>query len=133
MPDGFGEAPWDELLTDADVERLFQQVAVVNRARHHTMVVTNHRCGAGQFVAFMARKGYSDMYPILASKPPPNLTGMNLTFAVEMLLVGYKGGIGNCLMTFRTLCFFLQRHHVQPHASQPDDLTPRAGTTDQHG
>ena len=48
--------------------------------------------------AFMTRTGYSDNHPVLASKPPPNLT-----FAVEMLLVGYKGGIGNCLLTFSHL------------------------------
>ena len=37
MPFGFGKDPWDE-----EVEQFFQQVAVVNRARHHTMVLSSH-------------------------------------------------------------------------------------------
>ena len=42
MPYGFGQDPWDEVLSDEDVEQFFQQVAVVNRARHHTMVLSSH-------------------------------------------------------------------------------------------
>ena len=42
MPFGFGKDPWDELLSDEDVEQFFQQVAVVNRARHHTIVLSSH-------------------------------------------------------------------------------------------
>ena len=67
------------------------------------MVLSSHWSDLGRLAAFMTRNGYTDIHPVLASKPPPSSTGMNLTFAVTSLLAGYKGGIGKCALTFSHL------------------------------
>ena len=40
-------APWDVVLKDVNVEEVFKQVVVINRARHHTMGLSSHRSGLG--------------------------------------------------------------------------------------
>ena len=100
MPYGLLVAPWDVLLTDVEVEEFFKQVAVINRARNHTMVLSINCKDYGRMWTFMTQNGYSDIHPLYVYKPQQNMTGMGWIFAVEQMIVGYKGGIQNCAVTF---------------------------------
>ena len=94
-------APWDVLLTDMELVQFGQQVAVTNRARHHTMVFFITWKDAGRMATFMALNGYTDIHPLYVYEPQQNMTGMGWIFAVEQMIVGYKGGMQNCAVTFR--------------------------------
>jgi len=101
MPYGLGLAPWDSaLLTDIELETFFQQLAVVNRARQHCLVLSCVWHDAGRLRKFMMENAYSDIHPLYVYKPMQNTTGMEWIFAVEIMIVGYKGGIRGCNLTF---------------------------------
>jgi hypothetical protein len=100
MPYGLGVAPWDVLLSDAELEIFFQQLAVTNRARSHCLVLGVVWHDSGRVRKFMGDNGYLDIHPIYPVKPQQNTTGMEWIFAVEMLVAGYKGGIRSCNLTF---------------------------------
>ena len=84
-------APWDVLLTDVAVEQFFQQVAVTNRARHHTMGLSSTPRDTGRMAAFMAQTGNTDIRPLFAFKRQQNTAGMHWVLAVEQMIFGYKG------------------------------------------
>ena len=101
MPYGLLVAPWDVLLTDVDVDEFFKQMAVINRARNHTMVLSINCKDYGRMANFMALNSYTDTHPLYVYKPQQNMTGMGWIFAVEQMIVGNKGGMQNCAVTFR--------------------------------
>lgn len=100
MPYGMGLAEWDVLLSDVELETLFQQLAVINRARHHCLVLGCVWHDIGRLRAAMIANGYLDSHPLFVYKPMQNTTGMEFISAVEVLVVGYKGGIRACHLTF---------------------------------
>ena len=91
MPYGQSMAPRDELLTDVDVEQFFQQVAIINRARHHTMGLSSTPKDTGRMAAFMAQTGNTDIHPLFAFKRQQNTAGMHWVLAVEQMIFGFKG------------------------------------------
>ena len=95
-----GLADWDVLLSDVELETLFQQLAVINRARNHVLVLGCVWHDIGRIRSAMSANGYLDQHPLLVYKPMQNTTGMEFISAVEFLVVGYKGGIRNCRLTF---------------------------------
>ena len=100
MPYGMALADWDVLLSDMDVEILFQQLAVVNRARAHCLVLGCIWHDMGRIRAAMHTNGYTDMHVIVVYKPQQNTSGMEWINAEELLVAGYKGGVKACKLTF---------------------------------
>ena len=100
MPYGLGLAPWDTLLTDAELENFFQQIAVINRARWHCLVLSCIWHDAGRVRSLMMANGYSDCHVIVGYKPMQNVPGLEFINAVEIMVVGYKGGVKQCRLTF---------------------------------
>ena len=91
MPYGKGLADWDmALLTDMEVESLFQQLGVINRARNHCLVLGCVWHDVGRMRAAMAANGYLDIHPLFVYKPMQNTSGMEWISAVETLVVGYN-------------------------------------------
>ena len=103
MPYGLRLAAWDVILTDAELENLFQQVAVMNRARSHCLVLGCIWHDAGRLRKYMMDNGYDDTHLLVIYKPQNNASGMEFINAVETLVVGYKGGIKSCKLTFPDL------------------------------
>ena len=104
MPYGKGLADWDAaLLTDVEVENLFQQLNVINRARAHSLVLGCVWHDVGRMRTAMAANGYLDIHPLFVYKPMQNTSGMEWISAVETLVVGYKGGIKACNLTFKEI------------------------------
>ena len=68
MPYALLVAPWDVLLTDMEVEEFFKQVAVTNRARHHTMVLSIPWKDAGRMANFMTLNGYTSTRSMCTSR-----------------------------------------------------------------
>lgn len=100
MPYGMGLADWDVLLSDQELETLFQQLAVINRARAHCLVLGCVWHEVGRIRTAMALNAYLDIHPLFVYKPQQNTSGMEWISAVEVLVVGYKGGIKACSLTF---------------------------------
>ena len=100
MPYGLLVAPWDNLLTDAEVETFFQQLAVVQRSRAHTLCLGCIWHDAGRMRRFMLEHSYSDIHIFGVYKPQQNTTGMEWIFALELYVVGYKQNIRACSLTF---------------------------------
>ena len=92
MPYGMELAPWDHSLTDAQMETFSQQLACVSRARAHCLVLGVVWHDMARVRQFMLNNGYKDVHPVFATKPQQNTTGMEFIFAVETMVVGYKGG-----------------------------------------
>ena len=103
MPYGLGLADWDVLLSDAELEVFFQQLAVVNRAKSHALVLGVVWHDAGRIRKFMEDHGYFDAHCVFPCKPQQNMTGMEWIFAVEVIVCGYKGGIRSCNLTFSSM------------------------------
>ena len=128
MPYGKRVADWDNaLLTDQEVESLFQQLGVINRARAHCLVLGCVWHDAGRMHAAMAANGYLDMHPLYVYKPMQNTSGMEWISAVETLVVGYKGGIKGCNLTFKELHPVFRHnllfgHQVGPKRKYPGEL-----------
>jgi len=100
MPYGIEVADWDVLLSDMQLEIFFQQLVVTNRARAHCLVLGCVWHDAGRIRLRMLDSGYSDVHPLYAVKTQQNNTGMEWIQAVEVFVVGYKGGIKACNLTF---------------------------------
>ena len=90
MPYGLSVAPWDILLTDTEVETFFQQLAVVQRSRAHTLCLGCIWHDAGRIRRFMLEQGYADIHIFGVYKPQQSTTGMEWIFALEIYVVGYK-------------------------------------------
>ena len=81
MPYGKGLADWDAaLLTDMEVESLFQQLGVINRARNHCLVLGCVWHDVGRMRTTMAANGYLDIHPLFVYKPMQNTSGMESGF-----------------------------------------------------
>lgn len=100
MPYGLLVAPWDNLLTDAEVETFFQQLAVVQRSRAHTLCLGCIWHDTGRMRRFMLEHGYADIHIFGVYKPQQNTTGMEWIYALELYVVGYKQNIRACSLTF---------------------------------
>ena len=100
MPYGLGVAPWDVLFSDVEMETVFVQMACINRAGCFCLMLSIIYHDAGRVRAFMIRFGFLDIHPLYVYKPQQNTTGLEWIFAVEIMLVGYKGGIRDCQLTF---------------------------------
>lgn len=103
MPYGLGVAPWDVLLSDVEMETFFNQMACINRLVSFCLVLSIIYWDAGRVRNFMMRFGFVDIHPVYVYKPQQNTTGLEWIFAVEMMLVGYKGGIRDCALTFQDM------------------------------
>ena len=128
MPYGKGLADWDgALLTDMEVESLFQQLNVINRARNHCLVLGCVWHDVGRMRTAMAANGYLDIHPLFVYKPMQNTSGMEWISAVETLVVGYKGGIKACNLTFKEIHPVFRHnllfgHQVGPKRKFPGEL-----------
>ena len=100
MPYGLGLAPWDVLLSDSELETFGNQLSCVNKSRAFALVVSITVFDATRIRTWMIAHGFSDVHPLYVYKPKQNTTGMEWIFAVECMLVGYKGGIRACKLTF---------------------------------
>ena len=60
MPYGLDLEPWDQLLSDAEIETLFEQLSVINRARNHSFVLGAPWHKGARSRTCMLAKGYSD-------------------------------------------------------------------------
>ena len=100
MPYGMGLAPWDVLLSDVELETFFKNLAVVNRAPAHCLVLGVVRHDMGRVRTAMLANGYSDPHPVYNCKPQQNTSGMEWIQAVESMVVAYKGGVRACRLTF---------------------------------
>ena len=103
MPYGMALAEWDVLLSEMDVEILFQQLAVINRARAHCLILGCIWHDMGRIRLAMLANGYTDVHVLVVYKPQQNTSGMEWINALEHLVVGYKGGIKACRLTFSDL------------------------------
>ena len=103
MPYGLGVAPWDVLFSDVEMETFFTQMACINRAVSFCLMLSIVYHDAGRVRAFMMRFGFVDIHPLYVYKPQQNTTGLEWIFAVEIMLVGYKGGIRDCQLTFQDM------------------------------
>ena len=116
MPYGINLADWDQaLVTDMMLEVLGQQLSVINRARNHTLVLGVVWHDAGRIRQFMEKHGYQDTHVVYVYKPQQNTNGVHWIFAVEMLVVGYKGGIRNCSLTFTDMNPVFRHNFVFAH------------------
>ena len=103
MPYGLGVAPWDVLFSDVEMETFFTQMACINRAVSFCLMLSIVYHDAGRVRACMIRFGFVDIHPVYVYKPQQNTTGLEWIFAVEIMLVGYKGGIRDCALTFQDM------------------------------
>ena len=103
MPYGMALAEWDVLLPELDVEILFQQLAVINRARAHCLILGCIWHDVGRMRQAMLANGYTDVHVLVVYKPQQNTSGMEWINALEHLVVGYKSGIKACRLTFSDL------------------------------
>ena len=103
MPYGLGVAPWDVLFSDVEMETFFSQLACINRAPSFCLMLSLIFHDAGRVRSFMIKFGFLDIHPLYVYKPMQNTTGLEWIFAVEMMLVGYKGGIRDCALTFQDM------------------------------
>jgi hypothetical protein len=111
MPYGLNLAPWDVLLSDEELESFFEQIAVINRARHHCLVLGAPWHEGGRLRTIMLAKGYMDTHVLTVIKPMQNTTGLSWINATEFLFVGYKGGVKECKLSFKDM-HPLRRHNV---------------------
>ena len=119
-----GLADWDVLLSDVELETLFQQLAVINRARNHVLVLGCVWHDIGRIRSAMSANGYLDQHPLLVYKPMQNTTGMEFISAVEFLVVGYKGGIRNCRLTFSDMNPLFRHNLLFTHQVGPKRRFP---------
>ena len=104
MVNGKGLADWDmALLTDVDVENLFQQLNVINRVRAHCLELGCVWHDVGRWRTATAANGYLDIHPLFVYKQLQNTSGMEWIVAVETLVEGYNGGIKVCNLTFKEI------------------------------
>ena len=129
MPYGMNLAAWDVLLPDADVESLFQQLAVINRATAHCLVLGCIWHDLGRMRVAMLANGYCDVHVLGVYKPQQNTTGFDWINALELMVVGYKGGMKACKLTFAEMnpvfrhnVFF--SHQVGPKRRFPGEDVP---------
>ena len=111
MPYGLNLAPWDVLLSDEELEAFFDQLAVINRARNHCLVLGAPWFEGGRLRNAMVTKGYLDTHVLSVIKPMQNTTGLSWINATEFLFVGYKGGVKECKLSFKDM-HPLRRHNV---------------------
>ena len=104
MANGKGLAELDTaFLTDQEVENLFQQLNVINRARAHCLELGCVWHEVGRLRAATAANGYLDIHPLFVYKQLQNTSGMEWILAVETLVEGYNGGIKACNLTFKEI------------------------------
>lgn len=103
MPYGLGLAKWDVLVSDLELATFFIQLAAINRAQAHCLVLSVAWHDMGRVRAAMLENGYSDAHALFNYKPQNNTSGMEFISAVETLVVAYKGGIKACHLTFPEL------------------------------
>ena len=48
----------------------------------------------------MLAHGYSDIHSLTIYKPQNNTTGMDWIYVTELMVLGYKGGLRECQVTF---------------------------------
>ena len=85
MPYGMALAEWDVLLSEMDVEILFQQLAVINRARAHCLILGCIWHDMGRIRLAMLANGYTDVHVLVVYKPQQNTSGMEWINALEHL------------------------------------------------
>ena len=100
MPYGKQLARWDVLLSDLELETFFKNLAVINRASNHVLVLGCIWHDMGRIRAAMSANGYADMHSLVNVKPMQNTSGMEFIQATEYMVVGYKGGVRSCQLTF---------------------------------
>jgi len=101
LPFGLGLADWDQkALTPEDFSNLFNQLAIVNTAPDHVIVLLCHYKETSVTVEAMTAAGYQNIHPVYHYKPAQNGEGMNFIFAVECSLIGYKRSQAQCKLRF---------------------------------
>ena len=90
MPYGLDVANWDTLLSDSHLDMFFRQLAIINSAPSHALVLHTHYKDAGRVQMAMEKHGYQHVHPLYVYKPTQNQVGTNqFIFAVDQLLVGF--------------------------------------------
>jgi hypothetical protein len=91
MPYGLHLADWDELLSDAEVDLFFQQIAIMNTAAAHTIFLHVHPKDIGRIWTALEAKGYQHVHLLFVYKPAHNTVGTHQYLnAVDQILVGYS-------------------------------------------
>ena len=101
---GKGLADWDmALLTDVEMENLFQQLNVINRVRAHGLELGCMWHDGGLMRAATAANGYLGMHPLFVYTPMQNTSGMEWIVAVETPVSGCNGSIKARSLTFKEI------------------------------
>ena len=101
MPFGLGVADWDTLLTDPQLEMLFNQLKIINTSRSTVLALVVHFRDIGRVAKAMEENGYRDVHPFYVYKPQQNRRGTNcFIFAVECILVGYMAATSERKLNF---------------------------------
>ena len=90
MPYGKLLARWDVLLSDLEMATFFKNLAVINRAQFHVLVLGCIWHDMGRVRAAMMANGYSDTLALVNVKPQQNTSGMEFIQATEFMVAGYK-------------------------------------------
>lgn len=91
MPYGLDVAEWDVLLSDAEIELLFQQLAIMNTASAHTIFLHVHPKDIGRIWKALETNGYQHVHLLYVYKPQHNQVGTHQYLnAIDQILVGYS-------------------------------------------